>query len=306
MPAAKTQPKASTNGNGNGQPDPRLIDALKIEAELLTKADAERDGENYDGTLTPRLLGLLRPLLTTPIPVYYIGHTAKGSQSYKDRNGQTKPWPPHDITGINGAQVQATRMSNVLGRQHWRKLARYSKDGQLVQVWIIVGNHLAKARIDESHQLDPNGADILIVEDGWGAYSKGPDPANHYKGSETSAIKRVFARVGPGEEVYRQEVDLELQPEDSAAPAPAGEQVPDLQVIDGDRVAELTDIAAAWVQADDDPEEQGKRTKRITRLLRSEGLTGDIKSVTQGLARLTPGMADNVEAWLRDQKGGAA
>lgn len=294
--------KGASNGNGTGDP---LATALAYEQAITDRADAERDGENYEGVLTPRLLGLLRPLLVQPIPGYYIGHTPRHSQSYKGRDGKETKWPPHDITGISGAQVQATRMSNVLGRQHWRKLARYAKDGQLVQVWIIVGNDLAKARIDETGQLEPNGADILISEDGWGAYNKGPDPANHYKGAETSAIKRVFARVGPGEEVYRQEVDLELKPEDQLAPS-TDPAVPEVVTIDGDRVAALTDLAQAWVTEPDDKDEQSKRTKQITRLLRSEGLTGEIKSVTQGFAGLTPGMADNVEAWLREQKGGAA
>src|ERR1044072_7891147 len=206
MPAAKTQQaEPSANGSGQDKAAP-LAEALSFERAIAAKAARARRKAGYQGQLTAQMLNDLHELLTLPIPRHYIGHTPKGSQSYKDRNGNQNPWPPHDITGINGAQVQATRMSNVLGRQHWRKLARYTNNGQLVQVWVIVGNDLAKARIDESGQLDPNGAEILIVEDGWGAYNKGPDPANHYKGSETSAIKRAHARVGPGEGVYRQEI----------------------------------------------------------------------------------------------------
>jgi hypothetical protein len=283
---------AVANGNGDGpeqqHPLATLAGAIAYEQDLAEKAEAIFDGENYEGRITTRMLWQLRPLLAQPIPRFYIAHTAKGSQSYKDRSGNVKPWPPHDITGINGAQVQATRMSNVLGRQHWRKLARYTNNGQLVQVFVIVGNDLAKARIDESGQLDPNGAEILIVEDGWGAYNKGPDPANHYKGSETSAIKRVLARIGPGEEVYRQEVDLELQPEDTQAPAPEGE-VPQVATIEADRAAHLRDLFDANADID---------AKKLQIKLGALGVTS-AKSVNAGIAALTPAQADELEQWLK-------
>lgn len=280
---AKSNGKAKTETTPVPQAD-ALAAAIAYEAQIATDAAEIRKDS---GVLTVAMLDELRPLLTKPIPVYYIGHTARHSQSYKGRDGKETKWPPHDITGISGAQVQATRMSNVLGRQHWRKLARYSDAGKLVQVWIIVGNGLAKARIDESGQLDPNGAEILIVEDGWGAYNKGPDPANHYKGAETSAIKRVFARIGPGEEVYRQEVDLELRPEDQEAPLSAAETPPPVERIDADQAAHLRDLF----------DKSGMEAKKLQTKLGALGVA-NVRSVNTGLASLTPGQAAELEEWL--------
>lgn len=289
--AAKTR-KAS-NGNG-GQPAAEasaLAQAILHEADLHEKALKALDDGEYDGRLTSVLVTALRPFLTAPIPHHYIGHTKKHSQSYKGRDGKEQKWPPHDITGITGAQVQATRMSNVLGRQHWRALWLDRKDGQLRKVVVIVGNDLHRASLAPDGQLLPGEADILIVEEGWGAYAKGPDAANHYKGSETNAIKRVFARIGPGEEVYRQEVDLELQPEDHAAPQAAEDVAQPVERISAERAAELRDL---FDQSDID-------AKKLQVKLGALGVTS-VRTVNQGLASLTPGAADALELWL----GGSA
>lgn len=292
--------------NGNGQPtadQQALATALAAENEIRLKADTVREeaGYQHEGSLTPTLLFKLRPLLTEPIPRHYIKHVAKHSQTYKDKQGKDKPWPPHDITGIEGAQVQASRMSNVLGRHHWRALKSHSNNGQLCHVFVIVGNDLAKARIVDG-QIDANGAEILIAEDGFGSYNKGPDVGNHYKGSETSGIKRVFGRIGPGEEVYRQEADPELQPESTEAPS-GEEPLAPVETIDAERVANLVTTYEAVKTATDDPEKFARDVK-----VKLGAMGVPTPSLNKAFAALTPGQATELEEYLAErgegEKGG--
>lgn len=300
---------AAQNGQNGSEPTAEqrsLAEAVAYEVAIRERADQVRDEEGYarqGGRLTAGLLMKLHPLLTEPIHRHHIRHVPANSQTYKDRNGNEKPWPPHDMTGINGGQVQASRMSNVLGRAHWREIKTYAKEGQIAHVFVIVGNDLVKARVVDG-QLDPNGAEVLICEDGYGSYNRGPDVGNHYKGSATSADKRVFARVGPGEEVYRQEADPELQPEATEAPDPdaAPAQTRAIERIDGARVAVLTDMAQSFVEQDDDEDERKERRRRVATLLASEGATG--KTVSERIASLTPVMADSIEGQLAEWNGG--
>lgn len=295
MPTSQTAPaKGSPDAKHNGSDKDPLAQAIAHEQNLVAEAKQLREDQGYDGRMTSKLLADLRSLLTAPIPHHYIGHTPAGSQSYTDRHGKERPWPPHDITGIQGAQVQATRMSNVLGRQHWRALSWDKKDGQLRKLIVIVGNDLHQAKVGPDGQLEPNGAEILITEEGWGAYNKGPDPANHYKGAETNAIKRIFARIGPGEEVYRQEVDLELRPEDREAPVPAEDQPSQIETVDADRAAHLRDLF----------DSAGIEVRALKIKLGALGVSA--RTVNQGLASLTPVQADELEQWMKAEAQGQA
>lgn len=270
-------PTSKGASNGNGQtPDP-LAQAIAYEQAIADEAATIRD----DATeLTHGLYLQLLPLLRKPIPPGFI-------KTVGVTDG--KPYPS---TGVSSVQVQMTRMDNVLTPLWWELVDVYEQDGKLCRATVFV--EFADRKVP-------------LTRASWGGMNRGSTIGNLYKGSFTNAAKRAIAMVGPGQEVYLGATDYDPDvSEEAAADQAKADPVAQVETIDGDRVAALTDIAQAWVTKIDDKDEQAKRTKQITRLLRSEGLTGEIKSVTAGFARLTPGMADSVETWIKGQTGGAA
>lgn len=280
MSATKASPKAAgSNGNGGAPQDP-LAEAIRYEQTIAEMA-VEIRAEKTD--LTPALFTELLPLLRKPIPQGFIVKTPKVEGK------------PYESTGIKSVQVQVDRLDNVLGPQNWSWMTTWEQEGKLAEVTVNVW---------QGHGEDRNA---LVTRRAMGGVNRGSTIGNLYKGSETNAAKLAFARLGVGHEVYLGATDFDPDTDaDVAAEQGKTDPVAQVETIDGDRVAALTDIAQAWVTEPDDKDEQGNRTKQVTRLMRAEGLSGEIKSVTQGFARLTPGMADNVEAWLREQKDGAA
>lgn len=274
MSKTQASPKAA-GSNGNG-PQDALAAAIAFEAEIADTAKGIRG----DATeLTPALFMELLPLLRKPIPQGFIVTT--GVVTGK----------PYASTGIKSLQVQINRLDNVLGPLNWSWHTVWSEDGKLATVTVNVFGE---------------GETTLVQRQARGGVDRGSTIGNVHKGSETNAAKLAFARLGVGWEVYVGATDFDPDTDEDAAkeqakPDPAAK----VQTIDGERVAELTDLAHAWVTADDSEDEQGKRKVKLTRLFRSEGVSGAIESVTQGLARLTPVAADKVEAWIRAQsKGG--
>jgi hypothetical protein len=233
MPAKQTakQAEAKAEATSNGR-----ADYVPPDPPLAEQAAKIRGDKGYNGKLTPELLLALEPLLREPIDPRYIETTPplKGK--------------PYVSTGVRSVQVQVDRMNEVLGTVHWRVLYHYTQSGQICKAVVIVGNELANATLDEAGNLRPFpehdpltfGADILAVREGWGGHGRGSAPADVYKGSETNALKRVLARLGPGADVYRldydDDVNLSNEPEAkpvAARPAARGpEQVPPEQILE--------------------------------------------------------------------------
>lgn len=165
----------------------------------------------YSGKLTAELLRELEPLLREPIPDRYI-ETTEPTQG-----------KPYVSTGVKSAQVQIDRLNDVLGASHWRALPHYEDGGKRCRVTVVVGNGLEWCRLDEAGNLLPytligaglftkgdaevKEAEVLVSRDGYGGHARGSAPGDVYKGSETNALKRVIARIGPGCDVYRMDYD---------------------------------------------------------------------------------------------------
>lgn len=164
-------------------------------AELGTRA-AEARGEAYDGTLTAKMLVALTEMLYEPTPREYVKHIPATTGK------------PYASTGLNSTQWQIDVMNVVIGVAHWRVLAHYPAEG-MCKATIIVGNDLIAARLDENGDVVPGEAQILASHTGWGAVKNGTTKGDFYKGAETNALKRVFARFGPGADVYRLEFEDE-------------------------------------------------------------------------------------------------
>lgn len=290
MTAKAQTAKPSANGNGEDKaPDP-LATAIAYEQAIADEA-AEIRGDHKE--LTPELYLQLRPLLRKPIPSAFIVTTGKV---------EGKPYPS---TGVKSLQVLTDRMDNVLTPFWWRYDVEFVGPEGVDARGVPNAGRLAEVTV---YVVGSDHDKPLIVKRSRGGVNQASTIGNLFKGSETNAAKRAFAAIGPAWEVYVGAADFDPDTDlDAAGQQRAVDQTQAqaLPVIDGDRVAVLTDIAQAWVTAVEG-DEQKQRTTQITRVLRGEGLTGEIKSVTAGFARLTPGQADAVEAWLREQqsKGG--
>lgn len=189
-------------------------DYVPPDPPLAEQAQKIRADKGYNGKLTPELLLALEPLLRVPIDPRYIETTPALSGK------------PYVSTGVRSVQVQADRMNEVLGTSHWRVLYHYADRGAICKAVVIVGNGLAFASLDEAGNLRPFtpavdrtsalDAEILAVREGYGGHSRG-NAGDLYKGSETNALKRVLARLGPGSDVYRldydDDVNLSNEPE---------------------------------------------------------------------------------------------
>jgi len=167
-------------------------------AAIRDEAEAAR-GQEYDGTLTAKMVTALGKVLSKPTPARYIKHIPPATGK------------PYESTGLASAQYQIDYMNAVFGRAHWRILPHYppGKDGFLCKVVVVIGNNLAAASLDERGQLVQGNAEILGVAEGWGSVKNASSPADANKGSATNAEKRVIAEFGPGADVYRKEFDEE-------------------------------------------------------------------------------------------------
>lgn len=233
MPAAKTAKRGKAAAKTPDERDNGRADYVPPEPSLRDQADAIRKEHGYDGDeggIGLPMLQALEPLLAYPLDPRYI-----------ERTEPTKG-KPYASTGVRSVQVQVDRMNEVLGAAHWRVLYRYEQAGQLCKAVVVVGNDLQYARLDDRGDLvpftladradqGPDGtvmsmtfkAEILAIREGWGGHSRGSAPADVFKGSETNALKRVLARLGPGADVYRLDFDddVNLSNEPEARPVAA-------------------------------------------------------------------------------------
>ena len=179
--------------------------SLESPKSFLDRANDLRKTHNYESALTPSLLRELEPLLYEPIPAKYIETTppTKGK--------------PYESTGVKSLQVQVDRMNEVLGVNHWRFLTHYEDNGMICKAVVVIGNNLSALELDDRGKLVSAGAlwntealpQVLGIAEGWGGHKQGSHRGDVMKGSETNAVKRALARLGPAAHVYRQEFDLD-------------------------------------------------------------------------------------------------
>ena len=274
MSTTKASPKAAGT-NGNGQPtahDP-LTEAILYEQEIADIAAGIR-GESAG--LTPALFLELLPLLRRPIPKGFI-------QTTPPTKGK-----PYESTGIKSLQVQIDRLDNVLTPLNWSWHTDWSDDGRTadVEVRVLVG-------------------DQVITRRARGGVNQASTEGNLLKGSETNAAKLAFARLGVGHEVYIGATDFDPDVDPDAAEVQGKDTpAPQLQRIDGERVAELLDRAKNWVSDTQDEEEQKARNRRLATALGSVGGSG--KTISERIASLTPKQADEFATLLDAEIGGEA
>lgn len=217
-----TAPQAGKKASGKPAPDGGAKGAQDGEAkepeerhyatlpELRTQAETIRKEHGYEdhGEMTPQLLVALEPLLNEAIDPRHIKVTPPVTGK------------PYESTGIRSVQVQIDRLNAVIGAPHWRKLLFYIDGGNVCHGHIIVGNKLIAANVGgEDGHLIPGEADIVAHRSGWGGHSRGSNRGDLYKGSETNALKRAIAQLGPGHEVYTLDFDEDLNPAATAPPA---------------------------------------------------------------------------------------
>lgn len=171
-------------------------DAAAFFGDLAQRAQQVRAANDYQGTLTAKMLVELAPVMHERTPQRYVKHIPA-----------VNPGKPYPSTGLNSAQFQIDMMNAGYGRAHWRALRHYppASEGFMCKVVVIAGNNLVAASLDPAGELVRGDADILAVSEEWGAVKNATTPADAYKGSATNAIKRALAAFGPGGDVYRLE-----------------------------------------------------------------------------------------------------
>jgi len=222
MTATKTTPAANGNGEQHQDPKEELADRVRRQRqeadegrqELRTQADrilsGDGEGAEWDGILTKPQLRKLYPLLSEPVPQHYVEFTPKTEGK------------PYDSTGLRSVQVQIDRLNDVVGPSCWRSLIHYTQNGQVARAHVVLGNDLEHAGLDGNGELllartAPSGlikgprADVVAHVEGYGGHKRGSAPGDIYKGSETNALKRIIARLGPGREVYTLDADDDIQ-----------------------------------------------------------------------------------------------
>lgn len=166
--------------------------AMRSEAELAERAEGIRGDAS---SLTPELFLKLWPLLREPIPSGFI-----------QRVGRTTG-KPYDSTGVRSEQVLIDRMNNVLTPLWWWDDVEWLEDGKVAEVTVCVGEL---------------GGRVLLKRSSRGGVDRGSTKGNIFKGSETNAAKRAFAKIGPGHEVYLGAADLDPDTNEDTANAQQG------------------------------------------------------------------------------------
>jgi hypothetical protein len=183
--------------------DPRPIDDDPAERAKLwlmrtrpQRATAIRTRLGYDGTLTVVMISALQQLLDEPTPRKCVVEA------------ESTPDKPFASTGLKTSQYGFDYLNAVYGVAHWQSFVHYTHDGTVAHVYVVVGNNLPLVRLhpETGELIVPDGAEILVLRDGWGGHESGTK-GNVLKGSETNAIKRVFARLGVAADVMRLEVE---------------------------------------------------------------------------------------------------
>lgn len=208
--ADKDQPVSAAQETIAAQDAARATeDAIRDEAQAI-KGQFAGGSRGWDGLMNRELYGLLEPLLYRPTPLVYVEYTPA-------RTNKDSPGLPYPATGVRSTQFQVDRMNNVLGQPSWRWMMHYQQAGNLARAVVVVGNDLHLCKLDGEGELVwwqtvdgvVSKADIITVRDGWGGHNM-RQPGDTFKAGETSTLKRVVARFGPGADVFRIDYDGDI------------------------------------------------------------------------------------------------
>lgn len=175
---ATEQGEPSSNGSARAA-QPESAQTLGERAESI------REACHYNGRLTPKLFRELAPLLVQRTPVVAV------EDSGADHGFAHLLW-------------QRSVMDDVLLPIHWRDLTHYEDGGRTARAWVIVGNRLRRSKLHPTTgELRPsNRAEILKEWDGWGGVDRANSKGDLLKSSQTSALRRLLAQIGPGRDAF--------------------------------------------------------------------------------------------------------
>lgn len=246
-------------------------EAQEHEHAIRVEAEAIRLEGDYEGRLTPGMFARLESLLSRPTPAVYVEHTPV---EYKE-DGKPKGLP-FATTGIKSIQFQIDRMNAVLGLMGWRSLLHYTQGGVLVKAVVVVGNDLhlcslAKDTGELEWWKEVGGemklATIITTREGWGGFQMRTIGDTH-KAGETNTLKRVLARMGPGNDVFRVDYEADVLAALGSGDAPPASTFNQSQGARAD-VATAAPVAAAGGQPQAEPallEENPSEEEAETRL----------------------------------------
>jgi hypothetical protein len=189
-------PRQLSRGAGRAAVDELLSERCSREdAATLARTRRQcaaqvREALNYRGRLTPRLLTALEPMLLEPTPPQI--------RSRMEAEGGA----------LRHLLFQMSVMDDVLLRVHWQYLTHYEDSGRTARTWVVIGNHLGPRTV----RLDPttgelrakDRAEILDGRDGWGGLDSALSKGSLLKASQTSALRRLLAQVGPGRDLFEE------------------------------------------------------------------------------------------------------
>jgi hypothetical protein len=195
----------------------RRDDPGELDRTRRQDADEIRERLGYDGRLTTGLLVALEPLLVEPSPPELSSGT--------DDQG----WATRQLLH------QIRVMDEVLLRTHWRYLTHHEDGGRTARTWVLVGNRLARAKLDpRTGELVEGKAAVTLAYDGWGGLDHMPSKGTLLKSSQTSALRRLLAQIGPGRDVYENTAPPEdHQPNENGARVSATRFTPELVAVAG-------------------------------------------------------------------------
>ena len=171
------------------------------------RARSIREKAKYRSRLTLTLLNQLAPLLVQATP------RDLGPGIELDR-------------GFAHLLFQRSVMDDVLLPYHWRDLIHYEDGGRTARVWVVVGNRLGRVKLNPTTGALKPGPDAEIIKawDGWGGLDSANSKGDLLKSSQTSALRRLLAQIGPGQDAFTTP---------ASTPEHREQYVPDLTAIAG-------------------------------------------------------------------------
>ena len=240
----------------------------KVEPTLRDRADVIREQSKYRSRLTRTLLNKLAPLLVQQTP-HDLGPGVE-----MDR-------------GFAHLLLQRSVMDDVLLPCHWRDLIHYEDGGRTARVWVVVGNRLGRVKLNPTTGALKPGPDAEIIKawDGWGGLDSANSKGDLLKSTQTSALRRLLAQIGPGRDAF-------------TAPAGTLEQtaqyVPDLTAIAGagEPKADELDVKLLLKVIRD----RGLAPRQVANLIRAAAGAAPVNHATESAAR------EFVDERLNDQR----
>jgi hypothetical protein len=192
-PTAASDPGAGESGQPQlspGQLAAQQAAGMSAEEMQMTRrqrADHVRAAMKYRGRLTKRLLAELEWILAEATPEQWV---IPVSETRRNRSVQQ--------------HYQEAYLDDTLGRAHWRSLIHYEDGGTTARAVVVIGNNLAgNVRLDPiSGELINDGpAEIHASRETYGGISRSESKSLLLMGTETTVLRRVLAKVGPGRDI---------------------------------------------------------------------------------------------------------